>query len=58
MAAAEFPQQEPRPNRWMSATLRFGIAGLLMGYLIQSAAIDWDAFGGFLGHRNRGIGQG
>lgn len=50
MAAAEFPEQEPRPNRWMSVTLRFGIAGLLMAYLIHSAAIDWSAFGGFLDH--------
>jgi hypothetical protein len=50
MAAAEFPEQEPRPNRWLSATLRFGIAGLLMAYLIHSAAIDWDAFGGFVAY--------
>ncbi len=50
MAAAEGLEQAARARRWMSAVLRFGIAALLMAYLIQSSAIDWQAFRGFGDH--------
>ncbi len=48
MEAASTSAADPKPSAGWTAWLRFGVAAVLLVYLVRSAGIDWSSFGGFL----------